>query len=255
MNIIIFDKVDDLQKYCAKLFIEQIKKNPYVKLGFATGVSPVPAYKYLIKDHQKNHTSWKNVTTFNLDEFVGIKKTHKEAFIEQMKTNLFNYVDIDFSKVNIPNAETSNPEKEVELYENKIQESGGIDFQYISLGINGHMAYNEPGTNFNSSTHIAKLTTQTIEDMVQKGKFASIEESPKYAMTMGIQTILKHTKEVIMISFGQHKALVTKQMLEDTPNNTVTASYLQLHPNCTYLLDTSAASLLSHETLKMAKKG
>ncbi|MDQ0513854.1 glucosamine-6-phosphate deaminase [Mycoplasmoides fastidiosum] len=255
MKIIIFDQVDDLQRYCAQLFLDKIHQNPKVTLGFATGISPIPAYQYLIQDHQENQTSWKEITTFNLDEFLGINKEHPESFIQQMKNNLFDHIDLNTNKINIPNCEANDPFTEAMEYENKIINHGGIDFQYISLEINGHMAYNEPGTSFTSKTHVVDLTSETITDLITKNKFSSPEEAPKQAITMGVQTLLKHTKEAIMVAFGKHKAIVAKKMLEEDPNSQITASFLQLHPNCTFILDKEAASLLSEQTLAMAKKG
>ncbi|MGY6172239.1 glucosamine-6-phosphate deaminase [Candidatus Mycoplasma pogonae] len=253
MKLVIFKNIDDLQKYCAQKFIDQVKTQPNSVIGFATGVSPIEAYKYIIKDHQFNHTSWKNVTTFNLDEFVGIDPTHPEAFIQQMRTNLFNHIDVKPQNIHIPNSQAAIPEMEANNYEKLIAQNP-IDFQYISLGINGHMAYNEPGTPFESFTHVTNLTRETIEDMIAKAKFTSYQDSPKQAITMGVQTILKHTKRAIMVAYGKHKALVTKQMLEDRPNSQVTASYLQLHPNCEFVIDAAAASLLSPETLAKAER-
>lgn len=168
-----------------------------------------------------------------------------------MKTNLFDFVNIPSSQINIPNSKAVEPEMEAKLYEEKIAKKP-IDLQYISIGINGHMAYNEPGTSFNSKTHVTNLTPETIADMVKKGKFFSFDQCPKQAITMGIQTILKYTKKAIMVSFGSHKASVTKSMLEDVPNSEISASFLQLHPNCTFVLDKQAASKLSKKTLKSA---
>lgn len=251
MKILIFEKLDDLHKHCADLFIDQIRTKPDSILGFATGVSPIETYKLLIEDHQQNGTSWDKITTFNLDEFVGIDQSHPESFIKQMKTNLFDHINISSSRINIPNSKAENPENEANAYEQKIAENP-IDLQYISIGINGHMAYNEPGTPFNSKTHVTNLTDETIVDMIKKGKFSTFDECPKQAITMGIQTILKYTKKAIMISFGSHKANVTKAMLEEKPNSEISASFLQLHPNCTFILDKEAASKLSKETLDKA---
>lgn len=248
-KIIIFKRVDDLQKYTAKKFIDTVLNNPKATIGFATGVSPVPAYKIVYEDHQKNGTSWKNVTTFNLDEFVGIDKNDPQSFVRQMKDNLFNHIDVSEENVNIPDASTKNPTAESKKYETIIQKKGPIDFQYISLGVNGHIAYNEPGTPLDTLTHVASLTKETIEDMVTKGKFKSYDEAPKHAITMGVKTLLDSTKEILMVSFGAQKAEVTRAMLEDTPNTEVTATALQSHGNITYILDESAASKLSKETL------
>jgi glucosamine-6-phosphate deaminase len=193
------------------------------------------------------------VVTFNLDEFVGIDPNHPQAFVKQMRNNLFDHIDINPENINIPNCEATNAEKEAEKYENTIIQKGPIDFQYISLGVNGHMAYNEPGTSLESKTHVAKLTSETIVDMVNKGKFASNEDAPKEAITMGVQTLLKYTEKMMMVSYGLHKAEVTRVMLEDKPNSEVTASALQNHKNCFYVLDKDAASKLSDKTLANAE--
>lgn len=252
-KIIIFKELNDLQRYCADQFIAQVKAKPDSRIGFATGVSPVAAYKMCIEDHKQNGTSWKDVVTFNLDEFVGIDPNHRESFAKQMRDNLFNHIDVQEENINIPNCQAADPAEEARKYEETIRTKGPIDFQYISLGVNGHMAYNEPGTSLDSLTHVATLTPETIVDMVQKGKFVDENESPKQAITMGVKTLLETTKKMIMISYGAHKAEVTRIMIEDTPNTEVTASALQNHPDCTYILDATAAANLSEETLKHAE--
>ena len=252
-KIIIFKTIKGLQEYSAKLFIDQVKLNPRSNIGFATGVSPVEAYGLIIKDHIKNGTSWENVTSFNLDEFVGIDPNHPQAFIKQMNDNLFGKINIKKENINIPNCQADDPKAEAKRYESLILERGMIDFQYISLGVNGHMAYNEPGTPLDSKTHVATLTKETIIDMIQKKKFTSIEDSPKHAITMGVKTLLSYTKKAVMISYGAHKAEVTRAMIEDEPNTEVTASALQNHPHCTFILDITAASKLSPEVYSRAE--
>jgi glucosamine-6-phosphate deaminase len=171
-----------------------------------------------------------------------------------MRDNLFSGINVQEKNINIPNCQARDSKAEAQRYEDLIRSIGGIDFQYISLGVNGHMAYNEPGTSLKSTTHVAKLTPETIVDMVNKGKFSTPEESPKYAITMGVETLVKYTKKVIMVSYGQHKAGVTRIMIEETPNIEVTASALQNHPDCTYILDAGAASKLSPEVYARAEK-
>ncbi|WP_371246840.1 glucosamine-6-phosphate deaminase [Mycoplasmopsis agassizii] len=254
IKVIIFEKLSDLHQYCADTFVNQIKLKKDSVLGFATGVSPLDTYKLLVDDYQKNNRDWSQITTFNLDEFVGIDPNHREAFIAQMSNNLFKHLNINPKNINIPSSIAANPEQEARDYENKIRAIGGVDLQYISLGVNGHMAYNEPGTDFNSNTHVANLTQDTIIDMVNKGKFATFFDSPAQAITVGIQTLLNYTKKAMMVSFGLSKAEVTRAMLEDKPNSKVTASYLQLHKDCVFILDNEAASLLSEKTLKLAER-
>ncbi|MDZ7293319.1 glucosamine-6-phosphate deaminase [Mycoplasmopsis pulmonis] len=252
-EIYIFKDLQDLHKFCAKQIIDQIKIKKDSTLGFATGKTPLKTYQLLVKDHQENKTSWKDITSFNLDEFVDIDPSHPESFIKQMKSNLFDHLDINEQKINIPKSNSSNPDQEALNYENKIRKNNGIDLQFISIGVNGHIAYNEPGTPKDSLTHVSNLTKETILDLIAKNKFSSIDEVPKKAITMGVKTILNQCKKIMMVSFGKEKAQVTKQMLEDKPNENVTASFLQEHPNCIYILDKEAASLLNEETLKKAK--
>ena len=252
-KIIIFKSIEGLQKYCAQLFINQVKSNPKSNIGFATGVSPVRAYELVAKDHKENGTSWEGITTFNLDEFVGIDPNHPQAFIKQMHDNLFSKINVQSKNINIPNCQTKDADEEAKRYENLIKEKGMIDFQYISLGVNGHMAYNEPGTPLDSITHVATLTEETIIDMISKKKFKSISDSPKHAITMGVKTLLECTKKAVMISYGAHKAEVTRAMIEDKPNTNVTSSALQGHPDCTYILDITAAKDLSPEVYKKAE--
>ncbi|WP_033161432.1 glucosamine-6-phosphate deaminase [[Mycoplasma] collis] len=252
MKIIVFDKINDLHKYVANLFIEQISSKPNSVLGFATGTSPLDFYKLLIEDYKQNNRDWSQIKSFNLDEFVNVDPSHNESFINQMNQNLFNYVNIKKENIFIPNGIASNLEQEALNYENMIAKNK-IDLQYISLGINGHIAYNEPKTDISSKTHISNLEKATIDDLIAKQKFSSYESAPKQAITMGVSTILNHTKKIIMISFGQNKALVTKKMLEDKPNSDIPAAFLQLHPNCIFVLDKQAAKLLDQKTLKSAE--
>lgn len=209
-------------------------------LGFATGSSPVEIYKYLIQYFKEGLVTFKNVTAFNLDEYIGIEKTHKNSYAYFMKDNLFSHIDIDINKCNIENSLAENLEAECDNYEEMIDNAGGIDLQILGIGTNGHIGFNEPSDKISSKTHVVELTQSTIDS---NSKYFSDIQMPTKAITMGIATIMK-AKKIILIASGKEKAKALYDSVhgEITPN--VPASILRLHPDVTLYVDEEAGKLL-----------
>lgn len=241
MRIEKFRSIADLNQAAAQLIIEAVQSNPAIVLGLATGSSPIGVYQNLIENHRTEGTSYRDVTTFNLDEYEGLGGTNENSYRYFMNKELFDHIDIKPANTHVPSG-VGDLQANCEAYEAKILEAGGIDVQLVGIGANGHIAFNEPGTPFDSLTHIANLSQATIDANARH--FPSREDIPKRAISMGIQSIL-NAKQVIMVAFGKSKAEALKQMIEGPVTTDLPASALQKHPNVIVLLDSEAASLLS----------
>ncbi len=251
-KIILFKDAEKASIWVADYFDKYINENPNAVLGFATGTSPLLTYK-LLQEKSQQGTSWENIKSFNLDEFIGVPVEHPESFRSQMNNNLFQGVNIKEENIFLPDGLVINPEEEAIRYENKINELGGIDLQYISLGANGHMAYNEPGTPLDSLTHVATIADFTRNVLVEQNKFNSFDETPNTAITVGVKTIMNF-KENVMVALGESKAEPAKKMLEGPIVSDIPSSALQEHPNTTFILDEAAAKLLDlskHQVIDM----
>lgn len=220
------------------------KKGKKTVLGLATGSSPLGVYKKLIDLHKKEQFTFKNVITFNLDEYYGLKKDHKESYHHFMDEKLFKHIDINRNNIHIPDGELDKKsiDKLCKDYEKKIKSCGGIDIQILGIGANGHIGFNEPGSNLNSVTRLVKLDYKTRKDA--RLNFNGIKNVPTSAITTGIKTILS-SRRIILIAWGQAKAEAIKNSVESRQNVKVPASLLQLHENVTFILDKSSSSLLT----------
>ncbi|MBW9212265.1 MULTISPECIES: glucosamine-6-phosphate deaminase [Terrabacteria group] len=211
-------------------------------LGLATGSSPLGLYKKMIEDHQKNGTSYAKAISFNLDEYVGLPRNHKESYYTFMHENLFNHIDIKEENTHVPNGETGNPEQECKDYETALKKVS-VDVQILGIGSDGHIAFNEPGASFESETHVMELTEQTRQDNARF--FAGdINQVPTLAITQGLASIMR-AKKIILIATGANKAQAVKNMLEGEKSVDCPASILQDHADVTVILDEMAASSLS----------
>ena len=227
-----------------KLIEKNNKKNKKTVLGLATGSSPVGVYNQLIDFHKNDKLSFKNVVTYNLDEYYGLEKNHKQSYHQFMDEKLFNHIDISRDNINIPDGKLNknNIDKYCKDYENMINSQGGIDIQILGIGVNGHIGFNEPGSNTNSVTRLVKLDYQTRNDA--RLDFNGIKNVPSSAITMGIKTILK-SKRIILMAWGLGKSNAVKKAVELKQSVKVPASLLQSHNNVTFILDESSASLLT----------
>lgn len=227
---------DKMNAEIAQLFIDTVKENPNCVLGLATGSSPLGVYKNMIEAYKNNEVSFKNVKTFNLDEYVGLDGTHEQSYRYFMNHNLFDHIDIDKENTHVPSGTNlENPEE----YDALIEQAGGIDLQILGIGSDGHIAFNEPGTPFNSLTHVAELAESTIVD--NSRFFNSIEEVPTKAVTMGLASIMK-AKKIVLIATGENKAQAIQGLLEGLITEKLPCSILRNHPDVVVYLDRAAYS-------------
>lgn len=239
MNIIKLKNPEELSKVACDMMVERLTtiKNPVI--GLATGSTPEGLYKCLIEKYNQGIIDFKNVTSFNLDEYVSLDESHPASYQYYMKENLFNHVNIPLEHAYVPSGVENNLADHCKEYENKIASVGKIDVQILGIGINGHIGFNEPGTSFSSRTHVVELDESTRE--VNSRFFESLDEVPTSAVTMGIQTIMD-AKEVVLLITGENKAETVKQLIETDVTEDFPASALKNHPNFTLLVDEAAYS-------------
>jgi glucosamine-6-phosphate deaminase len=230
-----------MSKLAAEIMIDVVKNKPNATMGFATGTTPLGLYEYMIKDHKENGTSYKQVKTLNLDEYVGLEGTHNQSYKYFMKHNLFDSLDLDQNNINIENGMAQDIEQECARYTALIQ-SMPQDIQLLGLGSNGHIAFNEPNTPFGSTTHIVNLTENTIKD--NSRLFNSIDEVPRQALTMGIKDIM-NAKKLLVIANGKNKQQAVYETVYGKVDENVPSSVLKLHPDCTLIVDADAGALLN----------
>lgn len=243
MELIIAKNAHEGSLKAAKIVENIVKEKPTAVLGLATGSTPVEMYTELIRDHKENGTSYKDVKTYNLDEYIGLEPTHHQSYRYFMNENLFNGLDIDINNTHVPSG-MGNGEANAKAYDQLLDELGGADVQILGIGTNGHIAFNEPGTDFSYTTHVVDLVPETIAANARF--FDSIDDVPKTAVSMGIASIMK-AKKIILLAFGENKAKAIRAMFEDAVSTDVPATALQNHPNVTVVIDEAAAMLLTNK--------
>ncbi|WHY87590.1 glucosamine-6-phosphate deaminase [Neobacillus novalis] len=239
MKMIEVENYQQMSEKAAEYIIDKVTNVPSMKLGLATGGTPVGTYKHLIEDYQKNGTSYRNVTTFNLDEYIGLSGENKNSYRYYMNDMFFNHIDINKGKTHIPQGDVSDIQKECLRYEELIAENGGIDLQILGIGGNGHIGFNEPGTSFHSKTHIVDLAPSTIEANARF--FNQLEEVPTKAITMGISTIMK-SKEILLLVSGESKKEALDKLINGPVDESFPASILKNHPRVTIIADKAAVA-------------
>ncbi len=231
-------------KEIADLIRSKKKEGKKCVLGLATGSSPIKVYEELVRMHKEEGLSFKNVITFNLDEYYPMEKNNPQSYWYFMHEHLFNHVDILPENINIPDGTI--PEEEIQQYcidyEFKIKAAGGLDFQLLGIGRTGHIGFNEPGSHFNSGTR--NITLDHITRIDAAPAFLGIENVPRVAITMGIGTIRK-AKRIVLLAWGINKAQVVKEAIEGEVTSDIPASYLQRHDNVTFVLDSGASKELT----------
>ena len=232
---------DEMSKRAAKLIADSIRNKPNIVLGLATGGTPVGCYQELICMHKEEGLDFSKVVTFNLDEYIGLPPTHPQSYRYFMNENLFNHVNIKIENTHVPNGLSDDFQKTCKEFEKAIKRAGGIDLQLLGIGANGHIAFNEPGSPFDSRTRVVNLSERTIKDNARF--FKSIDEVPRQALSMGMGTIME-VRKIILLASGEGKAVAVAKSVEGLITTDVPASILQRHPDCIFILDKEAASKL-----------
>ena len=237
MKIIRCKDYEDMSRKAAALFYSQIHMKPDCVLGLATGGTPVGTYKQLIKWYEEGDLDFSKVKSVNLDEYIGLDGDHDQSYRYFMNNNLFNHVNIDKANTNVPNGKAEDMTAEALRYEALIESLGGIDMQLLGIGNNGHIGFNEPADQLVGATHKTRLTESTIQ--ANSRFFASADEVPKHALTMGIAPIMK-AKKIIMLVSGKNKHAVLREMLSGVLTTQNPATFLNLHDDVTVVCDEDA---------------
>ena len=229
----------DMSRKAANIISAQVIMKPDCVLGLATGSTPLGTYQQLIDWYNKGDLDFSETKSVNLDEYKGLPKDNDQSYYYFMYNNLFKHININLDNTNVPNGMEPDSEKECSRYEQVISGLGGVDLQLLGLGHNGHIGFNEPAQAFEKTTHCVELTESTIE--ANKRFFASIDDVPKQAYTMGIQTIMKAKKILLLVS-GEDKAAILRDALCGPVTPQVPASILQLHNDVIVVADEAALS-------------
>lgn len=227
----------DMSRKAANIISAQVIMKPNCVLGLATGSTPIGTYDQLVEWYNKGDLDFSEVTTVNLDEYKGLPRTNDQSYYYFMHQHLFDRVNIDPERTNVPNGMEPDAEKECGRYEELIRSLGGVDLQLLGLGHNGHIGFNEPGEAFEKETHCVYLTESTIE--ANKRFFASADDVPKQAYTMGIKTIMQ-AKKILIVVNGENKADIVERAFFGPVTPEVPASILQLHNDVTLVGDEAA---------------
>jgi len=243
MLVILKRDNEEVNEQAAQLIAGAIKKKPALTLGLATGNTMVGLYKHLVRLHQASSLDFSYVTTFNLDEYLGLPAAHPQSFRHFMQENFFRHVNVPARNIHIPDGSMRGDyDAYCASYEQAIRAAGGIDLQLLGIGRNGHIGFNEPTSSLASRTRLKVLSRETLDDNAKF--FGSGEESPRCAITMGIGTILE-ARKILLLATGASKASAVSKSIEGPITCAVSASALQLHPDVTFLLDEPAASQLT----------
>ncbi len=246
----IYADSEEASIYVAQQIEQTIKakseKGEICVLGLATGSSPVRVYNELVRMHKEDGLSFKNVVTFNLDEYYPMSMESIQSYVYFMNHHLINHVDIPKENINIPDGtlEESNIYEFCQSYEQKILKYGGIDIQILGIGRTGHVGFNEPGSGINSPTRLISLDSITMRDAA--GDFGALENVPRRAITMGVQTIM-NSDRVFLLAWGEKKAGIINRTIEGNVSESIPATFLQKHPNVEFILDNAAATELTRE--------
>ena len=256
MRVIIEKNYEEMSRWAANHIVERInafnptEKKPFV-LGLPTGSTHIGTYRELVHLHQKGKISFKNVVTFNMDEYVNIAEDHPESYHSFMWNNFFRHIDIPKENVNILNGNAENLEAECARYEAKIQSYGGIDLFMGGIGPDGHIAFNEPGSSLTSRTRVKTLTIDTI---IANSRFFDndVKKVPKTALTVGVGTVMD-AREVMILANGHNKARALAHAIEGAVSQMWTVSVLQMHPKGIIVCDDAACDEMTYGTVKYFK--
>ena len=256
MRVIIEKNYDEMSRWAANHIVERInafkptEDKPFV-LGLPTGSTPIGTYRELVRLNKEGKVSFKNVVTFNMDEYVKIAEDHPESYHSFMWNNFFSHIDINKENVNILNGNAEDLEAECQRYEDKIKSYGGIDLFMGGIGPDGHIAFNEPGSSLTSRTRVKTLTTDTI---IANSRFFDndVNKVPKTALTVGVGTVMD-AREVMILANGHGKARALAKAIEGAVSQMWTVSVLQLHPKGIIVCDDAACDEMTYGTVKYFK--
>ena len=234
---------DEVAVEAAKLFADIIRAKPDAVIGLATGSTPEQTYEELAGIHKSDGLRFSGVSTFNLDEYLGLNGDHDQSYRYFMNTKLFNKIDIRPWNTNVLNGAASNPSLECQAFETKILASGGIDIWLLGIGGNGHIAFNEPGSPIDSRTRLVNLSEDTIKANSDGRFFSDPAEVPRCALSAGIGTI-REARKLVLLATGEKKSDAVAAAVEGPFSPDCPSSLLQDHPDCTFILDQDAASKL-----------
>ena len=240
----IYIKKDEKQasQFAANLLRDVVLEKPDALLGLATGSTPIEMYKTLIEMYDNGELSFKDVKTINLDEYVGLAGDHEQSYCYYMNEQFFNHIDINKENTHVPDGLAGDLDGHAKEYETIIDELGGQDLQILGVGSNGHIGFNEPNEELDIFTHVENLAKETID--ANKRFFESADDVPKTAVSMGIGSIFK-AKKIILLAFGENKADAIKSLEDAKISTKVPVSLLKLHPDVTVIVDEAAASKLN----------
>jgi len=244
MLVEFFPDYEALSVRAAQRVADLIRRKPDAVIGFATGSTPLGLYRELVRMHKETGLDFSKMTTFNLDEYVGLPPNHPQSYHYFMFDNLFSHINVSPARVYIPHSQPENIEEFCVWYEKQIVKAGGIDLQILGIGGNGHMAFNEPGSSLGSRTRIKTLTATTVRDNARF--FERGEDVPKFAVTMGIGTIME-ARQLLLLASGSSKAEAIRRTLEGPITAMCPSTIVQLHPQAHVLVDSDAASRLEYE--------
>lgn len=244
----VFTSPQALAQHLSSILVQRVKENPNIVLGLATGSTMEPVYGNFVQKIRQDNIDLSKVRSFNLDEYIGLPPEHAQSYHFFMNKNLFSLVNLKPEQLHLPSGSKENIESECKSYSEKISKTG-IDFQLLGIGTNGHIGFNEPGTPFDSLTHIIKLSEKTRQD---NGRFFNdINEVPTHAITMGMADIMS-AKEIALVITGKHKAQTVLDLYNSPVTEEMPASMLKKHKNTHFLIDEDAASLLPKEAWQYA---
>ena len=243
MRTIVCENYEEISKEGAKIVASQLVVKPNSILGLATGSTPIGMYKKLIEMNKNGDIDFKDVKTYNLDEYYTIKKSNDQSYDYFMNEQLFSHINIDKNNTHLPNGEAPDAIEECKRYEKMLDEVGGVDLQVLGIGQNGHIAFNEPDESLIAVTHLTDLTENTIQANARF--FESADDVPKQALTMGIGSILK-AKKIIILANGANKADAVKELLNDEIKTSNPATLLKVHPDVTLICDKEAFSKVNN---------
>lgn len=242
MKVLILPDAQSAIQRAAEIVARAVRDTPAAVLGLATGGTMLPLYDALAQRHRDDGLSFAETTSFNLDEYIGLAPDHPCSYHTYMQEAFFKHVDIDPARTHLPKGDAADPQAASLAYEALIEEAGGIDLQLLGIGQNGHIGFNEPTASLGSRTRIKTLTTSTRR--ANQRYFSSFDETPRYAITMGVETILA-SRKCLLIATGESKADAVARMVEGPLSAACPASALQLHARATIILDEAAASALT----------